>query len=168
MSENVVTSGGADRRRIMLDIDRCIDCHACAAACYYHHHTMPVIRFGTGRMAVLPAICRQCLVPSCVDACPNGAMFRDSSGAVIRSTFSCTGCGACVVGCPFGVLDADLSDLIPKCDHCTERTREGHDPWCVASCSSGALYFIEPHDAESSSVILLGARIVGRRLWGRR
>lgn len=168
MSEDRVRPEGEDRRRVLLDLDRCIECHSCAASCYYHHHHMPVISFSSGRSVALPAICRQCLIPACVDACPTGAMFRDDSGAVVRSAFRCTGCNACVLGCPFGVLNADPWGPIPKCDLCVDRVGDGLDPWCVASCSSGALHFMEPDHAESSSVILLGARMVGRRLWERR
>lgn len=148
-------------KRVMLDLDRCISCRTCAAACFYHHNDIPIIAFGVGPSIALPVVCRQCIAPGCVDACPNGAMTRDADGVVSRSPVRCTGCMNCVVACPFGVLSTDHAQLLPKCDLCPERTIEGLDPWCVASCSGKALRFLYPHDVESHGLILLGGRITG-------
>lgn len=155
--------------RVVLDVDLCIDCHSCAAACSFHHHNMPIVGFGFTPAATLPVICRQCESPGCVDACPNGAMARDENGVVTRALFRCTGCMSCVMGCPFGIITQRLEgEQIPKCDLCENRVLAGQEPWCVASCSSGALRFIDPGKAEEAGLVLLGGRTAGSRPWGRR
>lgn len=155
--------------RVVLNIDRCIECHSCAAACYAHHHGMPIIAFGSSPKATLPVICRQCEEAACVDACPNQAMAKDASGVVSRALFRCTGCMSCVVACPFGAIPERLvGGQVPKCDLCEDRVVAGLEPWCVASCSAGALQFMEPDEAEAQGLILLGGRVAGQRTWGRR
>lgn len=166
--------GSVERQReitmkVVLDIDLCIECHACAVSCYYHHNHMPIVNFAGSGAAILPIICRQCDAAGCVDACPNGAMARDENGIVSRSLLRCTGCLSCVLACPFGLLTERLQGQhIPKCDFCEERMLGGLEPWCVASCSSGALQLVDPSKAEELGLVLLGGRATGLHLMERR
>jgi Fe-S-cluster-containing dehydrogenase component len=156
-------------QRVVLDIDLCIECHACAAACYYHHNNMPIVNFGGCDSVVLPVVCRQCEAAACVDACPNGAMRTDEFGVVSRSLFRCTGCLSCALACPFGVITERLQGRqIPKCDFCESRMHYGDEPWCVASCSSGALRLLDPGASEETGLVLLGGRTAGLHPLGRR
>jgi len=50
----------------------------------------------------------------------------------------CTGCGDCVAGCPYGMIEQYGSGTAYKCDLC------GGNPACVAECHFGALVFKEP------------------------
>ena len=50
-------------------------------------------------------VCKHCEEAGCLEACPTGSIVRTANGAVFVQDDVCNGCGACVVGCPFGVID---------------------------------------------------------------
>jgi formate dehydrogenase iron-sulfur subunit len=134
------------QKRVVINLDRCIECRSCAAACHVSHAEMPVVQFAAAGIALLPLICRQCKAASCVEACPVEAMVRDDRGVVRRRLFRCIGCGSCARGCPFGVIPDELGGVpvtvkstdrisghqVPKCDLCSDRTET--DPAAVPRC----------------------------------
>ena len=155
--------------RVLLDLDRCIDCKSCSAACFYGHRGMPSVGYGAAGDATVPIICRQCEDPPCVAACPFEALRREEGGAVTRSLVFCRGCGSCVLACPFGVIDGDLTrDQVAKCDLCEDRVIAGDAPRCVAACSAGALQFRPPADTGDVGLLLLGGRTMGHHPFKRR
>ena len=169
--------------RVLIDMDKCIECGSCSAACYASHGNMPAVSAARSGAALLPMICRQCKSASCVDACPVEAMVRDERGVVRRRLFRCIGCGSCARACPFGVLPADptgvptgyrsLSQLsghqIAKCDLCADRVGDGDAvPRCVAACPSGALLFADEHCANELGISMLGGRTTGDDPYKRR
>ena len=171
-------------KRVVINLDRCIECRSCAAACHVSHAGMPVVHFAASGFALLPLICRQCKAASCVEACPAEAMVRDERGVVKRLLFRCIGCGSCARACPFGVISTQLVGVpdhvksidrlsghqVAKCDLCADRTE--HDPEaeprCVAACPSGALLFIDEHEAEELGVSMMGGRTTGEHPYKRR
>ncbi|MCK4601436.1 MAG: 4Fe-4S dicluster domain-containing protein [Phycisphaerae bacterium] len=171
-------------KRVLIDLDRCIECRSCAAACYYSHSGMPIVNFARAGWALLPLICRQCKAASCVDVCPVEAMIRDEQGVVRRRLFRCIGCGSCARACPFGVIPNELGGTpagtkspehmtghqIAKCDLCGDRIAENPDavPRCVAACPSGALMFADEHRAEELQIDLIGGRTTGENPYKRR
>ncbi len=171
-------------KRVLIDLDRCVECRSCAAACYASHANFPVISFARAGWAILPVICRQCKAAPCVDACPAEAMVRDDSGVVRRRLFQCIGCGSCARACPFGIIPDELSGAPPgtkspdrvsghqaaKCDLCADRVAGGGDavPRCVAACPSGALIFADEHQADQIGVELIGGRTAGEHPFKRR
>ena len=164
MSEEVV-------KRVLLDMDRCIECGSCAAACYYSHNAMPAVQSARQGPAMLPVICRQCKDAPCVAACPVEAMVRDDDGIVRRRLTRCIGCGSCARACPFGVLPNEVTrKQIAKCDLCADRTvsDNGAVPRCVAACPTGALQFADEHEAVAANILILGGRTTGKDRFKRR
>ena len=53
----------------------------------------------------LSDVCKHCEHAGCLEACPTGAIFRTEVSSVYVQDDVCNGCGYCVVGCPFGVID---------------------------------------------------------------
>ena len=49
-------------------------------------------------------VCKHCAHAGCLDVCPTGALFRTEYGTVVVQDDVCNGCGTCVAGCPFGVI----------------------------------------------------------------
>ena len=50
-------------------------------------------------------MCKHCTNAGCLDVCPTGALFRTEYGTVVVQDDVCNGCGTCVAGCPFGVIE---------------------------------------------------------------
>ncbi len=170
-------------KRVVIDLDRCIECRSCAAACYASHANMPAIHFARAGWAILPVICRQCKAAPCVATCPVEAMVRDDNGVVRRRLFCCIGCGSCARACPFGIIPAELAGTptasrslerlsghqVAKCDLCFDRTVGGTAvPRCVAACPSGALIFADEHRPEQIGADHIGGRTAGEHPYKRR
>ena len=155
--------------RVVLNLDRCIGCRSCSAACYYGHRGMPNVAFGIVAEGALPLICRQCAEPACVDVCPVDALRQEANGVVVRSRMLCIGCGSCVYACPFGVISPSLTlRQVAKCDYCQDLVEQGQKPRCVQACTAGALSFVEPESLEKDSALLLSGRLSGRHPYKRR
>ena len=151
------------RQRVVINLDACIECRSCAAACFYGHNELPIVHFARFGAVMLPAMCRQCLDAPCVEACPADAMKQDAHGAVYRCVFICRGCGSCTWACPFGMLDrATYGGQIARCDLCRDRLDTGELPRCVESCPTGALRFMEEAEAEADGLVVLGSRTIGQ------
>jgi Fe-S-cluster-containing dehydrogenase component len=157
-------------KRIYLNLDLCCGCRSCSAACAYSHHLQS--NLGHSKLAdqaELPLHCMQCETPACALACPNEAMKKQENGLVLRSHFKCVCCLSCMLACPFGVIKMDLSKhLLPKCDLCLDRLNKNEIPRCVATCTSGALSFVDVDEAAADDKKnLISARVlsnfIGRR-----
>ena len=157
-------------KRVLIDLDRCVECGSCAAACYYSHNAMPIVQSARRGPALLPVICRQCKAAACVDACPAEAMLRDEKGVVRRALFRCVGCGSCARACPFGVLPNEVTRRqIAKCDLCEDRTaQDGAVPRCVAACPAGALMFEDEQKVTEANILMIGGRTAGEHPFKRR
>jgi Fe-S-cluster-containing dehydrogenase component len=155
------TAAGVEKR-VVLDLDRCIECKSCMAACWYGHGRMTGVNFVDVGPAVLPIVCRQCSDPACVEICPAKSMTRDARGVVARGIFSCRGCGSCARACPFGVLALEMvGHHVAKCDLCDDRVARGLAPRCVSVCPTGALRFATAAEIEAAGLAVLGGRIAG-------
>ena len=158
---------------MILDLDRCVECWSCSAACFYGHYASDVVMKGSAGGVTLPLVCRQCDDPACVAVCPAEAMTRDEAGLVRRATALCRGCGSCVRACPFGVLAPQMvKRQVAKCDLCADRVTAGADPRCTAACPTGALRFVEPEAAPGGAaeekILVLSGRAVGHHPMRRR
>lgn len=94
----------------------------------------------------LSDVCKHCEVAGCLEHCPTGAIVRVETGAVVVQDDICNGCGYCVVGCPFGVIDRRESELPGgggafKCTLCYDRQRDGLTPACAKTCPTESIQF---------------------------
>lgn len=140
-----------------FDQSRCTGCQTCAIACKSVHELPPgplkylrIYQYERGafpqvRMHVQWIPCYHCERPSCVDACPAGAMAKEGShGAVLIDRDACTGCRLCYEACPYGapVFPDDTAGCeAQKCDMCIDRLERGEGPACALSCPMRALDF---------------------------
>jgi formate dehydrogenase iron-sulfur subunit len=105
---------------------------------------------GTGddpfRWLFLSDVCKHCEEAGCLEACPTGSIVRTETGAVFVQDDVCNGCGYCVVGCPFGVIDR-RPEAAPggggafKCTFCYDRQKSGLPPACAKACPTESIQF---------------------------
>ena len=87
-------------------------------------------------MFYLPRICEHCLNPSCVSACPSGAMYkREEDGIVLVDQDACRGWRMCVTGCPYKkVFFNHNTGKAEKCTMCYPRIEAGQPTICSETC----------------------------------
>ncbi|OLF17213.1 4Fe-4S dicluster domain-containing protein [Actinophytocola xanthii] len=87
-------------------------------------------------------VCKHCTHAGCLDVCPTGALFRTEFGTVVVQEDICNGCGYCVSGCPYGVIDRREGDgRAWKCTLCYDRLRDGLEPACAKACPTDSIQF---------------------------
>jgi formate dehydrogenase iron-sulfur subunit len=92
-------------------------------------------------------VCKHCEHAGCLEACPTGSIVRTDIGSVYVQPDVCNGCGYCVVGCPFGVIDRRPDDgRAFKCTFCYDRQRGGEQPACAKACPTQSILFGEIDD----------------------
>ncbi len=98
---------------MVIDVRRCIGCHACTVACK-SEFDVPVgenrawveyvekgVYPNVGR-SFLPRLCNHCSEPPCVSVCPTNATWkRDEDGIVVIDSGLCIGCKYCIQACPY-------------------------------------------------------------------
>jgi len=140
-------------RLIFFEGKKCIRCHSCEVGCQLENDAPPGVRLRwvtshvRGHVPALREVsvstaCFHCSDPSCVAACPAGALRRRSDGVVEHLRSRRIGCGYCVQSCPFHVPKrSPAQHTMRKCSFCVQRIDRGKEPACVAKCPTGALSY---------------------------
>ncbi len=147
---------------LLVDTMKCAGCASCMLACSLVHSGESSVSLS--RIQVLNNVfeafpggivqqqCRQCPFPSCVDACPTGAMHVDKEHGNVRMVdeAKCIGCERCINACPFTPSRVQWNPEerhAQKCDLCantpfmTEEGGPGGAQACVAVCPTRAISF---------------------------
>ena len=87
-------------------------------------------------MFYLPRICEHCLNPSCVAACPSGAIYkREEDGIVLVDQDDCRGWRMCVSACPYKkVYFNHKTNKAEKCTLCYPLIEQGKPTICSETC----------------------------------
>lgn len=101
----------------------------------------------------LPRLCNHCSEPSCLEACPTGALYkREEDGLVLRNEDTCDGQQQCAAACPYKKIYFNQERGVSQhCIGCLPRIEKGVAPACVRQCPGRAV-FIGFIDDESSLV----------------
>jgi formate dehydrogenase iron-sulfur subunit len=108
-------------------------------------------------------VCKHCTHAGCLDVCPTGALFRTEFGTVVVQDDVCNGCGTCVAGCPFGVIERRTDGtaapktkrgerkgeqpevpnlgVAQKCTLCYDRLVDDQTPACAQTCPTTSIKF---------------------------
>nr|VFJ55128.1 MAG: Fe-S-cluster-containing dehydrogenase component [Candidatus Kentron sp. DK]VFJ65641.1 MAG: Fe-S-cluster-containing dehydrogenase component [Candidatus Kentron sp. DK] len=125
------------RYAMVIDLNTCVGCNACMAACSMENQT-PVWKnqwrtwvhdkeIGVGdniTRRFFPRLCNHCDNPPCLTVCPTGATYRMDNGIVMVDDELCMGCGACAMACPYKARYPITYDDIDKGNEFF-----GHDSW---------------------------------------
>jgi len=90
----------------------------------------------------MPRICNFCSKPSCVEVCPNGAMYkRDDFGIILRDASRCKATQQCAMACPYKKIYFDtVRSTSEHCIGCFPRLEQGVAPACVRQCPGRAVF----------------------------
>jgi len=167
---------GQKKLGLVIDLDICVGCQACAVACKEWNtqgYSAPLTdedpygsdpmgtwlnrvhayEAGTGsdaRVVHFPRSCLHCEDAACVTVCPTGASYkRAEDGIVLVNPDTCIGCKLCSWACPYGAREYDYSHgVMKKCTLCVDRIYNEH---------------LEPEDRQPACVLACptGARAFG-------
>jgi len=140
---------GGKKLGLVIDLDTCVGCHACAVNCkewntgghagplpdydpygpqpdgvwFNRIHTYEAGEGETGRTVHFPRSCLHCEEPACVTVCPTGASYkRAEDGIVLVNADLCIGCKLCSWACPYGAREFDEDEgVMKKCTLCIDR-----------------------------------------------
>ncbi len=100
------------RWAMVADLERCVGCQTCTAACRHANATSPAVQWrqvldiesGTYpdvRRTFVPVGCQHCADPPCMHVCPTTATRKRPDGIVTIDYNLCIGCAYCDVACPY-------------------------------------------------------------------
>ncbi len=99
---------------MVIDLFRCIGCHACTYACKAENRTGKGVfwalvydyergKYPNVMRSFLPILCMHCENAPCEQVCPSGATYRRVDGIIAIDSNKCINCKACMVACPYNV-----------------------------------------------------------------
>lgn len=140
---------GKKRLALLVDLDVCVGCHACAVNCKEWNtggfpaplsdqepygrrpsgawlnrvHSFEAGEGAASRTTHFPKNCFHCEDAPCVPVCPTGASYkRAEDGIVLVNEDLCIGCGLCAWACPYGAREMDADQgVMKKCTLCIDR-----------------------------------------------
>ena len=108
------------RYGMVIDLQRCVGCGACAFACKAENNTRDRVDGQSYNWAdftmktegtfpnvthwVMPVLCNHCSNAACVEVCPvtpAKAMYKTPEGITMHDPNLCIGCGRCMQACPY-------------------------------------------------------------------
>ena len=150
---------------LVYDSRLCLGCQSCMFACSLTHEgvanpslsRIQIIRdapsFTKYPYDIVMSVCRQCVIPLCVEACPTGACHIDEKNGNIRriDQDKCIGCKRCIHACPqkpHRTIWNSIKKKSAKCDLCESapfwNEKGGPDgrQACVETCPANALKLV--------------------------
>ncbi len=128
------------RWTMIADLERCIGCQTCTAACKHTNATSPAVQwrrvldieagsFPEVSRTYVPVGCQHCDDAPCVKVCPATATRQRDDGIVTVDYDACIGCSYCDVACPYQArFKVDAADFAYGADRQMQNEAEREDP----------------------------------------
>lgn len=129
---------------MIIDLNLCSSCGACALACKAENNTRTRGEgqsfnwadflqetkgtFPNSTQVAVPVMCNHCENPQCVKVCPTGAMFISPEGVVLHTDEACIGCRLCQTACPYSSAELGPESLDGKSYSVISFNPKGVDP----------------------------------------
>lgn len=148
----------------VVNIQRCIGCHACEMSCKNYYQLHPKVRrravyeldeqiTESASRVYLSAACNHCDEPACKEACPVGAYSKRADGIVLHDENRCIGCQMCVIACPYHVPQYNPEKKkVDKCHMCYDLQDNNELPVCVANCPMEAIELVDLSTEQKGTV----------------
>ncbi len=151
-------------KALLYDATICIGCLECERGCAKQNnlpytdtiekqkktsefkYTYVGVKSVKGEDKYMRRLCMHCNEPTCVSACPVGALQKTKLGPVTYDEDKCMGCRYCMVACPYGIPKYEWSKVLPrvqKCIMCSDRVEAGKQTACAEACPVVATIFGE-------------------------
>ena len=132
---------------MVIDLFRCIGCHACTYACKGENSTGKgvfwtlVFDYERGKYpnvirSFLPILCMHCEKAPCEQVCPSGATHKRVDGIIAIDQNKCISCKACMVACPYHVRFQNPEDgYLPAEGHQKQERHAQRQPSIIEKCN---------------------------------
>ncbi len=161
-----------------FDVNQCDGCYCCQIGCKDEHcgndwspyaKPQPLTGHFWGklhdyergqhthfRMSFVFVPCQHCENATCIEACPQSAIYRRDDGLIIIDPVKCNGCRQCLRfdACPYNVIywnaESHIAQKCTGCAHLVDR-HEIYAPRCADNCPLNALKFGDESDLNISN-----------------
>jgi phenylacetyl-CoA:acceptor oxidoreductase 27-kDa subunit len=128
------------RWAMIADLERCVGCQTCTAACKHANATSPAVQwrkvldieagsYPAVSRTYVPVGCQHCEDPPCMHVCPSTATRRRPDGIVTIDYDICIGCAYCDVACPYQArFKVDAADFAYGAGRQMQNEVEREDP----------------------------------------
>ena len=128
------------RWAIIADLERCVGCQTCTAACKHANATSPAVQwrkvldieagsYPEVSRTYVPVGCQHCEDPPCMHVCPSTATRKRADGIVTIDYDVCIGCAYCDVACPYQArFKVDAADFAYGAGRQMQNEAEREDP----------------------------------------
>jgi phenylacetyl-CoA:acceptor oxidoreductase subunit 1 len=128
------------RWAMVADLERCVGCQTCTAACKHTNATSPTVQwrkvldieagsYPDVSRTYVPVGCQHCEDPPCMKVCPSTATRKRADGIVTIDYDICIGCAYCDVACPYQArFKVDAADFAYGADRQMQNEAAREDP----------------------------------------
>lgn len=128
------------RWAMIADLERCVGCQTCTAACKHTNATPPAVQwrkvldieagsYPAVSRTYVPVGCQHCEDPPCMKVCPSTATRKRADGIVTIDYDICIGCAYCDVACPYQArFKVDAADFAYGAGRQMQHEAEREDP----------------------------------------